>query len=175
VEPLPVTTLVALASSLLGGTFFEWLRSRLLRAVEPTVDQIHQAESDAAEALDDLPENAIGAPSTRTEAQTILKQYAIDLNQEAARIAKRAGADLPSATHVRIAADRVGILRKRSGAVADIGLAVGSVLLGASIAYWVNLQTGGTAKPGSQTYAVIALSLGVALFVGAGTVKWKDR
>ncbi|HET9654580.1 MAG TPA: hypothetical protein VFP72_04450 [Kineosporiaceae bacterium] len=174
-EPVPVTTLVALISTLLGGTFFEWLRSLLLRGAEPTVDQIREAEQDAAGALDALPEAAPRPPSARAEAQGILRQYAIDLDQEACRIAKRAGADQPSAAHVRIAADRVGILRKRSGAVADIGLAAGSLLAGSAISYWVNLQTGGTAKPGSETYAVIVLSLGVALLTGAGTAKWKDR
>lgn len=108
-------------------------------------------------------------------AKRILRDYATDLRKEASRIAKRAGAEHPSAAHARLAADRLGILRERASILADIGLGIGGLLLGAAISYGINLWTGGTAEPGTAPMVMIVGTFGAVIFAISATVKWVRR
>lgn len=107
------------------------------------------------------------------EARAIVSVYGKELIAEAQRIAKRANAERPSDKHVRQAADRIGILRDRAGAAADLALAVGSILVGGAIAFQVNLWTGGSAKDGVGLWVVLAFAIGVGLASAAGVIKWR--
>lgn len=80
-------------------------------------------------------------------AVSLMADYMKDLNAEANRIARRLGAETASPAHVRLAADRIGIMRDRAGIVADLCLALGSLLIGVAASYQVNLMTGGQAAP----------------------------
>lgn len=115
------------------------------------------------------------SPAATGEAMAILEQFGRDLTTESSRLARRYKAEHPSAAHVREAASNIGLLRSRSGVLADVSLGVGGILLGAAAAYQVNLLTGGIAAEGSGVWAAIALGTGVALFVGGTLTKWHKR
>ena len=89
------------------------------------------------------------------------------------RIAKRARSERPSKQHVRMAADRIGMLRDRAGVASDAALGIGSVLMGAAASYLVTIRTGGEASGPMDLAAVVALSLGIGLSVAAVVVKWR--
>lgn len=118
---------------------------------------------------------ATAEPPTAAELEVmaIMKVYGKDLFAEANRIARRANADAPSKKHVRQAADRIGVLRERSGVASDLFLAVGSILVGAAVSYQINLWTGGTASSGVALAMIVCFAIGVGFVVGAGTVKWR--
>lgn len=107
------------------------------------------------------------------EALAIMELYGRDLIAEARRIARRAGAERPSKGHVRLAADRIGVLRDRAGVSADVALVVGSVLVGAAFSYQVNIWTGGSAQEGTGIWFTITLAVGVGVIVAAAAVKWR--
>jgi len=184
----PSALLIALTAALsLGTSLIPGLVQRLVRKnvhAEPALlpDPV-EVEVAYNEALDDLPTHSTGpgeppaepTSSGKAEVLAILRVYMRDLVAEANQVARRAGSEQPSKKHVRMAADRIGILRSRAGAVADLALALGAVLVGVGVSYEVNLWTGGV--PGQHTglYAAIAFGAGVGLSVGAGVVKWRDR
>jgi hypothetical protein len=115
------------------------------------------------------------AVSTQTpaelEALAIMRVYAKDLTTEANRIAKRASADRPSKRHVRLAADRLGLVRDQAGVVSDVSLAVGAILIGAAVSYQINLWTGGQAQDGMGLVMTLTLAVGVGLTVAAIVLK----
>ena len=112
-------------------------------------------------------------PPAVIETLSIMKVYGKDLLEEADRIASRAGAERPSKTHVRQAADRIGVLRDRAGAATDLVLAVGSILVGAAASYQVNLWTGGVAAEGAGVWFAVAFAVGGGAIGAAGTLKWR--
>lgn len=107
------------------------------------------------------------------EARAIMTVFSQELTEEARRVAKRAKAERPSPEHVRVAADRIGVLRDRAGAASDFALAVGSIFVGGAVAFQVNLMTGGEATDGTGLWAAIALAVGVGIVVAAGVIKWR--
>jgi len=104
-------------------------------------------------------------------AKVILNAYSKDLASEAERIAKRVNAERPSENHVRLAAERIGVLRDRSGAISDCFLSIGSILAGAGVSFYVNILTGGAAGAGASVWAVGCLVAGVGCAVGGAVVK----
>lgn len=101
-----------------------------------------------------------------------MRVYSRDLMAEANRIAKRAGADRPSKKHVRLAGDRLGVVRDRAGVVSDLALALGAILIGAAASYQINLWTGGRAQEGMGLLMTLILAGGVGLTVAAVFLKW---
>lgn len=160
-----------------------------LRFTEPTEVEVSQAEALASQEwrrtdgilpADGVHESRVdpaqdGGRSGDVQAARILAAYAEDLRGEARRIAKRTGADEPSATHVRLAADRLGILRQRSSALVDIGLGLGGLLIGAASSYMVNIVTGGQENPSAEPWVILIGAGGLVLFVAAATIKWVKR
>jgi hypothetical protein len=107
------------------------------------------------------------------EALAIMRVYSKDLMAEANRIAKRASAERPSKEHVRLAADRIGLLRDRAGVVSDLALAIGAILIGAAVSYQIHLWTGGRAQDGMGLWMTVTLAVGVGLTVAAVFLKWR--
>lgn len=176
--------LVTVVGTALGGGLSALAALVTRRVAEPSDAEVAQAQSLANEAWQRTRgvEPSHGAPQSTprpqgadAEAARILTAYAEDLRSEAARIARRAGADVASGTHVRLAADRLGILRQRSSAVADIGLGVGGILLGGAISYVINLLTGGDENAEAEPWVLLVGAVGLAVFVVAATVKWVKR
>lgn len=105
------------------------------------------------------------------ETKAILDAYSKELNSEAQRIAKRVNAERPSKKHVRLAAERIGILRDRSGAISSICLSLGSILAGGGISFYVNIVTGGVPATGAAPWAIGSLVAGTGFAVGGIVVK----
>lgn len=124
----------------------------------------------AKQILEDVSTNLSPA---EVEAQAILTAYSKDLGSEAKRIANRVNAERPSKKHVRQAAERIGILRDRSGVISDTCLTLGSVLGGAGISFYVNIATGGAANPALEPWATGCLVVGTGFAVGAVVIKWR--
>lgn len=171
-----------------GSRFFSRRETASARAeIKVTLSELNvalgkAAESQAAEgdAVGGTKgDSAPGAPgptsSGKKEALAVMDYYMRDLVEEASRIAKRHGAEGATDVHVREAAAHIGILRSRAGVAADVGLGLGALLLGGAIAYQVNLWTGGQAVHGTETYALLALGVGLGVFVWAATTKWNKR
>lgn len=154
----------------------QWIRyrSRPNRAVAIDRDELDAAFEEALKELSGSETASRPSPRGKAEALAIMHVYIRDLLEEATRIAKRTGAEVPSDKHVRVAADRIGILRSRAGFVSDVSLGFGSVLLGGAFAFQVNLWTGGQAAEGSSIYAVGGLAVGIGLFVAAAMAKWRQ-
>lgn len=190
--------LLSVISPLVAG-FFSTLVSRFIRrAVEPTNAEVNRAAELAREAwpkvsmvaskeepapdqlLDPNLVLALDPEATPTqagdqEALKILSAYATDLRAEAARIAKRVSAEHPSPFHVQTAADHIGILRQSASILADIGLAVGSLLIGGVAAFGINLATGAHAASGSLAWAISLGSAGLVVFSLSAGTKWAKR
>lgn len=146
------------------------------RSVEPTAAEVEAAQRLAVRAWHANPAGAdpIATPA-EDRALEILVGYAQDLRAESSRIAKRSGADHPSVVHVQLAGDRIGLVRRRGSALADIGLAVGSVLVGGGLGFGVNLVTGGHAESGAISWAVVCGAAGLVVFATSATLKWVWR
>lgn len=114
-------------------------------------------------------------PGGRAAATRILEGYSRDLEVQAGNVARVAGATRASAKHVMMAADQLLLSRMRSAAAADVGLALGALLLGAAISYAVNLLTGGTARQGSEWWAIGLGAMGLCLFAITATMKLSRR
>ena len=65
------------------------------------------------------------------------------------------------------------MLRDRAGAATDLGLAVGSILIGAAVSHQVNLWKGGKTAQGIGIWMTLALAVGVGVVVAAATFKWR--
>lgn len=107
------------------------------------------------------------------EAQAIMDTYSRELVAEARRIAKRANAERPSKKHMRLAADRIGILRDRAGVLSDLSLSIGSILIGGAVSFQVNLGTGGEPNEALVPWIIGGLATGVGFVVSAATTKWR--
>lgn len=190
-EPIALLLGTAIATVTAGG--LSALVSFIARrSIEPSRADIQKAESQAttswtvtAEELragnpesppspwrPNLPAPSSPSSGADVRALEVLSAYARDLREEAGRIAKRIGADSPSAAHVTLAADRIGILRQRGNALADIGLALGGVLLGAAGSYFINGLTGGTLRDGTNLWMGAVGAAGITVMSIAGTYKY---
>lgn len=170
-------TVLGVSTSLLTAFFAR-------RSAEPSASEVQTAETLAEDAYSTPSSGATqddgsGQPplpgaslsSGDVEARRILTVYAKDLRREAARIAKRMGAEAPTPAHMRAAASAIGIMRQRASAAADIGLAVGGLVVGGAASFGINLWTGGKAAPGSVAPVVIAGAAGLVIFAISATVK----
>lgn len=190
---MDLTVVMAILSALASAGTAQWVTSLFARrARESSGPRIEVTKRELEAALDEAVTH-VEAPATPTpasepviadqpatsagkrEALALVEVYMRDLLAEASRIAKRLGAESASAVHVREAAARIGILRSRTGVAADIILAIGSLLIGVAISYYVNLWTGGRPVAGTAVYALVSLASGVALFTWAATSKWNQR
>lgn len=179
--------LALIGATVAGGAFpavLDWTVSKFSRKARTGV---HVNEHDIALAYEEevqhpstsSPSSPASAPTPTTAAQAeaiaIMKVYMRDLLAEAARIAKRVGAEQPSKDHVKNAADRIGVLRNRVGVIADIVFGLGSILLGVGISFQINLSTGGDAADGSGVWIAAATVLGGVLIGSAAVAKWRGR
>lgn len=153
-------------------------RSADHQIVEPSIEVL--IEQAAAEGADQIPpklaerilDEGMEEPSPgEQEAKVILNAYSKELALEAERIAKRVNAERPSKNHVRLAAERIGVLRDRSGAISDCFLSIGSILAGAGLSFFVNILTGGAAGAGASVWAVACAVVGTGCAVGGAVVK----
>lgn len=155
---------------------------QLVRRGAPTASQRKAIEDEIGPALEEAlaappePEQSLRPTSAGELAvQTIMKAYVKDLTAEASRIARRFGSDSPSPVHVGEAASRIGILRSRTSAWTDIVLGLGSLLIGAALAYQINLWTGGAPAKDSGLVMAAVFGVGMGLFVAAATLKVTNR
>ena len=174
--------LVPLLASLLGGAIPAISALLARRSAQPSEAELAVTQGELelalAAAMEGRPTVEPESPPTskgKDEALLLMSTYMRDLTTEAGRIAKRFGAEGASDVHVREAAARIGILRSRAGVIADLSLALGSLLLGVALSYQVNVWTGGTPSERAGVYAALSLSLGVGLFVWAATMKLRQR
>lgn len=181
-----LTVLIASAGSAIAasGALRTFIRARSADNAESTLNDREVAEAlqglrarltpphQAATGESDADERTTATPA-ELEAMAIMEVYGKELIAEAKRIAKRASAERPSKSHVRQAADRIGILRDRAGVASDVALGLGSILIGGAVSYQVNLVTGGEAAQGSGVWIAMTLAVGVGVVVAAVTIKWR--
>jgi hypothetical protein len=172
----------ALVATLSGGAITAISGMLARRSARPSEADIAITQDELSEALEAATEpepivepSALPTSSGKDEALVLVSVYMRDVVTEAGRIAKRLGAERASDVHIRQAAARIGIMRSRAGAVADISLALGSLLVGGAVSYQVNLWTGGEPASGAGLYAICAFGLGVGTLVAGGMAKWLRR
>ena len=164
-----------------GSTAVADAVSKLLaRSTKPSKEEAKAVEAEVGNAVEEAvasidPQLAEHRPSEKGKAAAvaIMNAYMDELIAEAARVAKRAGSEEASDTHVEVAATRIGILRSTASAWSDACLAIGSLLVGGAFAYQINLWTGGTAKPESGLPIALALGVGIGLMATGLTLKGK--
>ncbi|WP_328992305.1 hypothetical protein OG394_38660 [Kribbella sp. NBC_01245] len=111
-------------------------------------------------------------PASDAKARQILREHALELYEEAERVAHRSGSDSVSASYVEQAAHTVRI-RRTSGGWTDVLLSAGTAILGlgggAMLAFVAEDSDPGA---GMLLLSVVLVMVGVGMTAVGGTAKW---